>query len=97
MIPRVAFLLIAALAPAIAQETVVRPREIDEVLTNPGSGFMTFQRFNGDSLNQGLKWTEGFPIDYQEFKGTLENKNHPATSIAYFRIYWKFVELAMGQ
>ena len=97
VIPRFAFLLIVALVPALAQETVVRPREIDEVLTNPGSGFMTFQRFNGDSLNQGLKWTEGFPIDYQEFKGSLENKNHPATSIAYFRIYWKFVEPAMGQ
>ncbi|MFQ6039365.1 MAG: hypothetical protein ACE5PV_00810 [Candidatus Poribacteria bacterium] len=37
-----------------AQETViVRPREIDDVLINPGIGFMTFQRFNGDALNPG--------------------------------------------
>ncbi len=81
-----------------AQEIVtVRPAEIDDVLVNPGIGFMTFQRFNGDDLNEGLKWTEGFPIVYQEFKGSLQNKNHPMTSIAYFRVYWKFVEPDMGK
>ena len=38
----------------IAQETIyVRPVEIDDVLINPGIGFMTFQRFNGDALNEG--------------------------------------------
>ncbi len=81
-----------------AQETLtVRPKEIDDVLVNPGIGFTTFQRFNGDRLNEGLKWTEGFPIVYQEFKGSLENPNHPPTSIAYFRIYWKFVEPERGR
>jgi len=45
-------------------------------------GFMTFQRFNGDALNEGAGWTEGFPIDYQTFKGDLSNKNHPATTIS---------------
>jgi len=90
-----AFLIVL---PLFAQEPViVRPKEIDDVLVNPGIGFMTFQRFNGDALNEGLKWTEGYPIVYQEFRGTLENKDHPATSIAYFRIYWKFVEPAMGR
>ncbi|PYT37375.1 MAG: hypothetical protein DMG45_25995, partial [Acidobacteria bacterium] len=49
-----------------AQETVVvRPRETDDVLINPGIGFTTFQRFNGDRLNSGTRWTEGYPIDYQ--------------------------------
>jgi hypothetical protein len=87
---------VVSLAPA--QTTViVRPHEIDDVLINPGIGFMTFQRFNGDALNEGLKWTEGYPIAYQDFKGSLENKNHPATSIAYFRIYWKFVEPERGK
>jgi len=98
MILRFTVLIITVLATAAGQDTVaVRPKQIDDVLTNPGIGFMTFQRFNGDSLNQGLKWTEGFPIAYQEFKGSLENKDYPATSIAYFRIYWKFVEPAMGR
>ncbi len=82
----------------LSQKTViVRPQEIDDVLVNPGIGFMTFQRFNGDALNEGLKWTEGYPIVYQEFKGSLDNPDHPPTSIAYFRIYWKFIEPERGK
>ena len=81
---------------AIAQETIyVRPVEIDDVLINPGMGFMTFQRFNGDALNEGIRWTEGLPIEYQDFDGNLENEDHPMTSIAYFRVYWKFMEPEM--
>jgi len=84
--------------PAWSQETVtVRPKVIDDVLVNPGIGFMTFQRFNGDVLNKGKEWTEGYPLQYQPFKGSLENPDHPATSLAYFRIYWKFVEPDEGQ
>jgi Domain of unknown function (DUF4832)/Beta-galactosidase len=89
-------LVLAALAPAQGTVTV-RPKEIEDVLVNPGIGFMTFQRFNGDKLNEGLKWTEGYPIEYQELKSSIENENHPATSIAYFRIYWKFIEPEQGQ
>jgi hypothetical protein len=40
---------------------IVRPQEIGEVLVNPAMGFMTFQRFKGDMLNDGKKWTEGTP------------------------------------
>lgn len=85
--------------PALAaQDTlVVRPDPSDEVLTNPGIGFMTFQRFNGDALNEGLKWTEGFPIEYQEWDGDLQNQDYPDTTIAYFRLYWKFLEPERGQ
>ena len=82
----------------LAQKTIyVRPNEIDDILTNPGMGFMTFQRFNGDELNEGIGWTEGFPIEYQNFDGNLKNKEHPTTSIAYFRVYWKFMEPEMHQ
>ena len=76
---------------------VVRPKEIDDVLNNPGIGFNTFQRFNGDTLNAGDGWTEGFPIDYQTFRGDLVNKNHPQTSIAYWRVYWKYIEPQKGK
>lgn len=87
----------ASSVSVLAEDTVtVRPREIDDVLTNPGIGFTTFQRFNGDRLNEGLEWTEGFPINYQPFSGRLTNQNHPLTSIAYFRVYWKFLEPASG-
>jgi hypothetical protein len=83
---------------AEGQETViVRPQVIEDVLVNPGIGFMTFQRFNGDQLNPGTGWTEGYPIEYQPFQGHLENPHYPLTSIAYFRIYWKFLEPADGQ
>jgi hypothetical protein len=75
----------------------VRFEDSDEVLTNPGIGFMTFQRFNGDKTNEGVGWTEGLPVDYQEFKGSLEVPDHPMTSIAYFRVYWKYVEPEMGK
>ncbi len=83
---------------AFSQRTItVRPKEIDDVLVNPGIGFMTFQRFNGDKLNVGKKWTEGYPIVYQEFDGDLTNENHPMTSLAYFRVYWKFIEPAKDE
>jgi Domain of unknown function (DUF4832)/Beta-galactosidase len=85
---------------AFGQQTpgvvVVKPKPFDGVLVNPGVGFTTFQRFNGDSLNAGTKWTEGFPIDYQPDHGTLENKDFPATTIAYFRVYWRFIEPQEG-
>jgi hypothetical protein len=81
-----------------AQQTVVvvKPVEIHDVLVNPGIGFMTFQRFNGDALNGGAKWTEGFPIAYQPTPATLQNKDFPETSIAYFRVYWRFLEPEKG-
>ncbi len=96
------FILISYVAciseQVFAQKTIYfRPTEIDDVLTNPGIGFMTFQRFNGDDLNEGIGWTEGKPIEYQDFNGNLENLDHPMTSIAYFRIYWKFIEPEMHQ
>lgn len=88
----------AAAAPLLGQTPViVRPREIDDVLVNPGIGFMTFQRFNGDQLNQGTRWTEGFPIEYQPFQGSLKNPNHPDTSMAYFRVYWRYIEPERGK
>jgi hypothetical protein len=89
-----ASLLLAASATLASTEEVVtvRPSELDDVLVNPGIGFTTFQRFNGDRINDGLGWTEGFPIEYQPFTGSLTNPDYPATSIAYFRVYWKFVQ-----
>ena len=91
-------LIMAICTTGLAQETViVRPNEIDDVLTNPGIGFMTFQRFNGDTLNEAKGWTEGKPIVYQDFDGDLKNEDYPDTTIAYFRIYWKFIEPEMGK
>ena len=75
----------------------VYPTEINDVLNNPGIGFTTFQRFNGDELNDGIKWTEGFPIVYQDFDGGLTNEDYPQTTIAYYRVTWRFLELSPGK
>jgi hypothetical protein len=93
------FVIVSGITVEVSAQKIinVQPNEIDDVLTNPGMGFMTFQRFNGDELNEGSGWTEGFPVEYQEFDGNLENKDHPMTSIAYFRVYWKYVEPEMGK
>ena len=90
------FLSVDLFSQIAAGQLIVRPKEINDVLTNPGIGFMTFQRFNGDTLNAGAGWTEGFPIEYQTFNGNLTNKNYPSTTIAYWRIYWKFLEPEQG-
>lgn len=95
----IAFCFIEVTSPDLPAQKMIRvlPEEIDSVLTNPGIGFMTFQRFNGDSLNYGLGWTEGKPIVYQQFDGNLENKDYPMTTIAYFRVYWKYLEPEQGK
>jgi hypothetical protein len=79
---------------------VVRPKEIEEVINNPGIGFTTFQRFNGDTLttlNNNSGWTEGFPIVYQQSKHDLTNKQYPQTTIAYWRVYWQYLEPDKGK
>jgi len=96
---QILLLWLVIVSPVIyAQKTItVRFDDSDEVLTNPGIGFMTFQRFNGDKTNEGVGWTEGLPIDYQNFDGNLVTPDHPMTSIAYFRVYWKYIEPEMGK
>ena len=91
------FSVILLTALDLSSQKTVNPKEIDDVLINPGIGFMTFQRFNGDDINQGVGWTEGKPIEYQKFDGDLENINHPMTSIAYFRVYWRYLEPEPGK
>ena len=52
--PWLAVLILAGgFTPSAAQKdtVVVRPKEISDVLVNPGMGITTFQRFNGQALN----------------------------------------------
>lgn len=93
-----ALIVLLAVAPVLAGQTkIVRPKEIDSVLVNPGIGFTTLNRFNGDPLNPGTRWTEGHPIEAFPLNGKLEVPGQPLTSIAYFRVYWKYVEPEMGR
>src|SRR5437764_11765460 len=57
--------LLSGAAPTIRSQernvVVVRPKEIQDVLVNPGMGITTFQRFNGQEPNPPLKWSEVGP------------------------------------
>jgi hypothetical protein len=75
----------------------VFPKILHGPLPNPGIGFMTFQRFNGDTCNPDRhRWTEGHPIEYQPWSGQLTNPQHPDTTLAYFRVYWHYIEPEKG-
>jgi hypothetical protein len=85
-------------ASAAFPQIFVRPREIDTVLLNPGMGFTTFQRFNGDETLTGTAWTEGFPIDYSKpVRPGFRNEAHPQSTVAYWRVYWRFLEPEEGK
>jgi hypothetical protein len=78
--------------PAVAQtrNIVVRPKEIRSVLVNPGKGVQTFQRFNGQPLNQGFKWSEAGPTSQLQMAAAAPD--FPGSSIAYCRWFWSAIE-----
>ena len=96
------FNLLLLLSMGVAQQAeaqkkiVVRPTEINDVLINPGIGFTTFQMFNGDNLPFHDVLNESDITIYGR-RGKSGNKNHPLTSIAYFRINWRFIEPEPGR
>lgn len=73
---------------------VVRPREIQDVLTNPGMGITTFQRFNGQALNPPLTWSERGPES--KLPQAASKPDFPDTSVAYCRWYWDTLEPERG-
>jgi len=75
----------------------VRPEESNEVLLNPGKGFATYQRFNGDPLTYDLTWINAAPTEFPPFTGNIENKDYPQTTIAYLRWFWVQIEPEKGK
>ncbi len=77
---------------ALAQPNtvVVRPVEIHDVLVNPGMGIQTFQRFNGDPINPGTRWSEVGPE--ASLKAADVKPDFPDSSVAYFRWFWSQIE-----
>jgi hypothetical protein len=73
-------------AAAQIETVVIRPEETQEVLINPGMGITTFQRFNGEPLNQGLRWSEEGPTAKRT--DSQIKSDFPDTSIAYCRWFW---------
>ena len=88
-------LLAFVLTPlARAEKIVIRPREISDVLVNPGMGIMTFQRFNGDALNPGTTWSEAGPT--AAMTASSSKPDFPDTSVAYCRWFWSALEPEHG-
>jgi hypothetical protein len=73
---------------------IVRPAPIDEVLTNPGMGITTFNRFNGQSLNPPFEWSEVGPV--AKIPSATAKPDFPETTIAYLRWYWSALEPNQG-
>jgi hypothetical protein len=91
-----AFLSLSCAATALgqAETSIVRPKEIDAVLVNPGMGIQTFQRFNGDAINPGLGWSEEGPV----VKLTpADAVDFPASTISYCRWFWETLEPQQGK
>lgn len=83
-------------AAAVSSETViVRPVEIHDVLTNPGMGIQTFQRYNGDELNPGVEWSEEGPIKI--LTPPSSQPDFPMSTVAYCRWHWTTLEPEQGR
>jgi len=89
------FSVVAPGAWAQAETVVVRPREIHDLLVNPGMGITTFQRFNGDAINPGRRWSEQGPTS--KLPAADAQPDFPDTSIAYLRWFWSQIEPERGQ
>jgi len=89
------FLACGVNAGAQTETTVLRPKQIDAVLTNPGMGIETFQRFNGDAINPGLGWSEEGPVG--KLAPTAGGADFPASTISYCRWFWETLEPEEGK
>jgi len=76
-----------------AQTIVVRPAETEDVLVNPGMGIETFQRFNGQPLNDGVRWSEVGP---EKAAADATTVDFPPSTVAYLRWFWSQIEPERG-
>src|SRR6266481_9488858 len=90
-------LILATAGQGLAQSNVVvvRPKEIHDVLVNPGMGITTFQRFNGQEPNPPLKWSEVGPVT--KSPAATITPDFPRASVAYCRWYWNVLEPEHGK
>ncbi len=82
-------------ARAQQNNQIFRPKEIGDVLVNPGMGIQTFQRFNGNSINPGTRWSEVGPE--RRLEQADPKPDFPLSSVAYCRWFWHQLEPAPGK
>lgn len=95
MVRPVIFLVVGAAGLACAQTVIVRPKEIGGVLVNPGMGIQTFQRYAGQPIYPGTRWSEVGPE--KAMPDSAQPVNFPASSVAYLRWFWHQLEPERGK
>lgn len=77
----------------------VRPEHTNEYLNNPHKGTTTFQRFNGDALYSGLRWSDSAgPLEFPPpVCVDLSNPQYPPTRVSYCRWAWSTLEPRKGE
>jgi len=88
---------LAAASAAFAQPSsvIIRPKEIQDVLVNPGMGIQTFQRFRGQEIYPDLRWSEVGPEGpVADAPGTVD---FPDSTVAYLRWFWSQLEPERGK
>ncbi|MCS7316326.1 MAG: DUF4832 domain-containing protein [Bryobacterales bacterium] len=83
------------LVQAQGRTVVVRPVEIQDVLVNPGMGIQTFQRFRGDPMYPGSRWSEVGPEGPTQ--PAPQPPDFPDSSVAYCRWFWWQIEPEPGK
>lgn len=68
-----------------------RPTESREFLLNPHKGCATFQRFNGDPLFAGKRWSESGPTEFPPAEREVAEHYLPCT-VAYCRWFWDLLQ-----
>ncbi len=82
-------------ATATAQTVIVRPKTIDSTLINPGIGIQTFQRFSGQAIYPGARWSEVGPEGkVADAPGKVD---FPSSTLAYLRWFWSQLEPERGR
>ncbi len=75
-----------------------RPRELSSpLLTNPGKGCATFQRFDGDPLNAGERWSEEGPLAFPARRFPGAAPGYLPSTVAYCRWFWDAIERSDGR
>ena len=93
----IALILVSLLliSGTLAQNTtIVRPREVKDILVNPGMGITTFQRFNRQAIYPDLRWSEVGPE--AAVADSASPVDFPDTSVAYLRWFWYQLEPEQG-